>query len=220
MTLLLSMYPKNSLKFLVLGVMLVTTASAAYADKDRNSARPGEPPLIIDTTAPPGLRTEAEKRQWEKRQREIWTHADEHFNHIQRGDALFQKSRYQEALQEYTQAAEKAVISSELLQAKERIANTLEAIGNFAAAMAEVEFLIQKTVNEKVRQDDLHWKQALKTAAQGRYNIAVQYYKERVATAKDWERKSQFLEQRLRIMEERARASGQFPSEDQPSSQN
>lgn len=202
------MYQKNFPKFLVFGIAIIATASVACAGESRDSTRSQETPLIIDTTAPPGHLTGEQKRQWEQRQQEIWSHADEHFNHIQSGDLFFRKERYQEALHEYTQAAERAAINSELLQAKEHVAIAFESLGNFEEALSAVEFLIQQTLNERVKQDDLHWKQALEAASQGQYVIALQYYKDRFATAKDWEKKSLFLEQRLRLMEDRARVAG------------
>jgi len=197
----------NALKFLALGVALVTATSVTYADEDRDSARSGEPPLIIDTTAPPGL-TGEKKLQWEQRQQEIWRHADEHFNHIQRGDRFFQQNQYREALQEYMQAAQKAAISPELLQAKRRIAGALEALGNFSAALSEVEFLIEQTLNERTREEYKLWKSILEEAGHQQYASAIQNYHKLLASVADWERP--VIEQRLRLMEERAHAAGQL----------
>jgi tetratricopeptide (TPR) repeat protein len=197
----------NAIKFLAFGVALVTATSVTYADEDRDSARSGKS-LIIDATVPYGL-TGEKRLLWEK----IWRDAEEYSSYIERGDFFFRKGRYQEALQEYMRAAETSKISSDLLLPKERIAIALEALGNFAEALSTVEFLIQEGLNEKVRGVDRSWKQALEAAHEGRYDIALLFYRNRLATAEDWEKKSKFLEQRLRLMEERARAAGQLQSE-------
>ncbi len=202
-----------TLKFFALVFALVTATPVICAGENRNSSS-NESSLIIDTTAPPGHLTKEQERQWEHQQREIWRHADEHFNHIQQGSRFFQQNQYREALQEYMQAARKAAISPELLQAKEHVAITLEALGEFTEALSEIDFLIQQTLNERVKQDDLRWKEALDAASKGQYAVALQYYRNRFATAKDWEKKSYFLEQRLHLIEDRARAAGQLPIDD------
>ncbi len=135
--------------------------------------------------------------------------------HLDLGDKYFHEEHYQEALQEYRLAEEESVVGFEMKEARYRVALCLEALGNFPDAIKEIGgYLIpDKPPNTDFLSENRLWKQALEAASQGHYDVAVKYYRDRLANARDREKKALFLDQRLRLMEERARSAGQLQPE-------
>ncbi len=185
----------------------------AVYPEEKTKETAGSGGVIVDLTAPPGLKTEQQKREWKQWQEQQWAKVSEQHRHVRQANVYFRVGRYQDALQEYQRALAKAGTKATVLQAEEGIAWAYEGLGEFGSAAEKAAYLATETVDPVVKQDTSQWRQALEAAAQGHYDIVVQYYKDRFATAKDWEKKSLFLEQRLRLMEERARSAGQLQPE-------
>lgn len=200
----------KSLRFLAAGMIVFFQSSIGVADAKGDDNPESKTNVIVDLTAPSGHLTDQQKRDWERRQQKIWDEVLEQGAHQDRGDVYFKAGKYREALREYLQALEKSAIKPEAFMARERLAWTYEALGDFSKAIVEIDYLTIHTPSKEARQSDLEWKQAMEAASQGKYNLAVQYYRQHLSTAEDWEKKSRFLEQRLRLMEERARAAGQL----------
>lgn len=197
-------------------VLLQFQPSIGLADARSNDNPESKSNVIVDLTAPPGHLTDQQKREWENQQQKVWSEVLAQSVHQDRGDVYFRGGKYREAMQEYLQALEKSAIKPEAFMAREGLAWTYEALGDFSKAIVEIDYLIAHTPSKEVRQSEMEWKRAIEAASEGKYDLAVQYYQERLATAKDWEKKSHFIEQRLRLMEERARAAGRLPQANNP----
>ncbi len=177
---------------------------AAAEEKNRGS-------IIFDLAAPSGL-SETEKKQWEQQHEEMSARVTEQYDYIVQGDGYLKANRYEEALQEYQLGLAMGATKAMNLYIEQRIGWTYEVLGRFSEAAKKAEYLFTEVIDEEIKQDTAGWKRALEAAVRGHYDIGVQLYRELLATSDRWKRPSMrpFLEQRLHLMEERARKAGQL----------
>lgn len=180
--------------------------SESAAEEKPSTEKSGS--LVIDMTASPGLNTPEQKEKWKTRQAEIWTQVADREEHLRTADDYFKTGKYQEALNEYMVAFEKSAPGYQVYGPQWGIARSYEALGDFKKALEKVNHLLTRYAPDGMAVPILRfWKEVLEAAALGHYDVAADLYRKRFAAAENWEKKSEFLEQRLRLMEERARAA-------------
>lgn len=179
---------------------------------ERNSDRKTDS-VIVDMTAPSGLSSE-KREEWQKLHEKIWAHTIEKRGHIDLGNRNFSDGKYEDALKAYDLALSISESHSEEDEVRWGIARSYEALGNFEKALAEVDYLSPRYAPNTMAAPDLKaWKEILIAATQKRYDLATKLLQDQLASAPDWKKQSDFLEQRLRLMEERAHAVGQLQPE-------
>ena len=91
---------------------------------------------------------------------------------------------------------------------KREFAEVYEALGDYSKAIEYVGILLSNWPSDFTRPDAEHWKEALEAADRGEFDQAVQIYGTLLVKAENWERPE--IQQRLGLMEERARKAGQL----------
>ena len=192
-----------------LGITLAFCESPPLLYADEKNMDPKDERVIVDLSAPSGLNSE-KREEWKKQHGEIWAHTIEKRGHIGLANHNFSEGKYAEALKEYTVSLGIANSRSEEDEIRWGIARSREALGDFEKALAEVNYLLPRYAPETMAAPDLKvWKEILEAAAQKDYDMAAELLRKQLVMAPDWKKKSDFIEQRLRLMEDRARAAGQ-----------
>ena len=191
-------------------VLLFSVGYSESAAEEKTSAEKSGS-LVIDMTAPPRSNTPEQKEKWQARQAEIWTQVANREEHLRTADDYFKAGKYQEALHEYMVALEKSAPGYQAFGTQWGIARSYEALGDFKKALEEVDHLLTHYAPDAMAAPRLRfWKEVLEAAVLGHYDVAEDLYRKRLTAAEDWEKRSHFLEQRLHLMEARARAAGKF----------